>query len=903
MPDEVPRDLLERFVHGDDQAFESLFRLFEREVYRWILRIVHGDARATDRDAGGGAAGTGRGGWRDADGREWCDTDHADTMTDLRLAARRLLATPLFTVFAVLSLAIGVAVTTAVYSVVDSIFLRDAGARDPDRVVIVVSPYDGLIVNGSISLPDFQDLRAAQTSFTSISASASFTPAVASSFTTELLAAEAVDGAYFSTLGVSPAMGRTIQPADDAGAARVVVLSHALWRRRFAANPAVVGQSIRISGQPFEVVGVAAASFAGVNGPLPGTRLWIPLAAEASLSRLAPTVPMSPRDRRRLVVFGRLAPPVTAAAASAELSAIAATLDTSFPPRTPSGQPRATERPWKGKTMAAVSGEDTLAFRRFGRTIVALVALVLAVACTNLANLVLARGAGRQHEIAVRRALGASRGRLVREQCAESLLLATAGGLAAYVVFQGLCVLMDVEFNLVLPGGGRWILAIRPAPETTALWIATGSLLVSLVVFGLEPALQLTRSRDLRGELAAGVGVLGAPKTRRQRTLLRWQVAISAGFFIVATMFVKYTIAEARHDPGIDLKRLGVAVLNFRTQQWDEARVRRTVDRVVEEARKDQAIEAVSVSTGMPLGLPAMRLTLSQPETAIGGTPDRYNAVGVAATPSLFKTIGVPILRGRGFDDRDDAAAAPVVVLSEFTARRIFGTSDAVGRPVVVQGHFRVTATVIGVARDTDVGYVFGESHPVVYLPLAQGYEPFLAIVVRSTGDVAMAVRALRGALRQVDPDLAVEVIGTGRTVLAGVSVFLRAAGVAALALGGLTLALAMVGLFGIQSHTVAHRTREIGVRISLGASPSQIQRMVMRDGYRPVVEGLALGLFIGVIGRVIVRAYTDLAVSVVDPWLFFVVPIPLIVAAFCACYFPAHRAAGVDPNVALRHL
>ena len=824
-------------------------------------------------------------------------------MTDLRLAARRLLATPLFTVFAVLSLAIGVAVTTAVYSVVDSIFLRDAGARDPERVVIVVSPYDGLFVHGSISLPDFQDLRAAQTSFSSISASASFTPAVASSFTTELLAAEAVDGAYFSTLGVSPAMGRTIQPADDTGAARVVVLSHALWRRRFAANPAVVGQSIRISGQPFEVVGVAAASFEGVSGPLPGTRLWIPLSTEASLSPLAPTAPVSPRDRRRLVVFGRLAPPVTAAAASAEVSAIAATLDTSFPPRTPSGQPRATERPWKGKTMAAISGDDTLALRRFGRTIVALVALVLAVACTNLANLVLARGAARQHEIAVRRALGASRWRLVREQCAESLLLATAGGLAAYVVFQGLSVLMDVEFNLLLPGGGRWILAIRPAPDATALWIATGSLLVSLVVFGLEPALQLTRSRDLRGELAAGVGVLGAPKARRQRTLLRWQVAISAGFFIVATMFVKYTIAEARHDPGIDLKRLAVAVLNFRTQQWDEARVRRTVDRVVEEARKDQAIEAVSVSTGMPLGLPAMRLTLWQPETAIGGTPDRHNAVGVAATPSIFKTTGVPILRGRGFDDRDHAAAGPVVVLSEFTARRIFGTSDAVGRPVVVEGHGRVTATVIGVARDTDVGYVFGESRPVVYLPLAQRYEPFLAIVARSTGDAAMAVHALRGALRHVDPDLAVEVIGPGRTVLAGASVFLRALGVAALALGGLTLALAMVGLFGIQSHTVAHRTREIGVRLSLGASPGQIKRMVLKDGYRPVLEGLAIGLFLGVIGRVIVRAYTDLDVSVVDPWLFFVVPIPLIVAAFCACYFPAHRAAGVDPNVALRHL
>jgi ABC-type antimicrobial peptide transport system permease subunit len=263
----------------------------------------------------------------------------------------------------------------------------------------------------------------------------------------------------------------------------------------------------------------------------------------------------------------------------------------------------------------------------------------------------------------------------------------------------------------------------------------------------------------------------------------------------------------------------------------------------------------------------------------------------------------VPILHGRGFDDRDHAAAAPVVVLSEFTARRIFGTSDAVGRPVVVEGHFGVTATVIGVARDTDVGYVFGESRPVAYLPLAQRYEPFLAIVARSTGDAAMAVHALRGALRHVDPDLAVEVIGTGRTVLAGASAFRRAAGVAALALGGLTLVLAMVGLFGIQSHIVAHRTREIGVRLSLGASPRQIQRMVLRDGYRPVVEGLAIGLFIGVNGRAIVRAYTDLEVSIVDPWLFFVVPVPLIVAAFCACYFPAHRAAGVEPNVALRHL
>jgi hypothetical protein len=211
--------------------------------------------------------------------------------------------------------------------------------------------------------------------------------------------------------------------------------------------------------------------------------------------------------------------------------------------------------------------------------------------------------------------------------------------------------------------------------------------------------------------------------------------------------------------------------------------------------------------------------------------------------------------------------------------------------------------TVIGVARDTDVGRIFGEPRAFVYLPLAQRYDSSLTIVARSTGDAAPAVRALREALRHTDPDLAVEASGTGRAILAGPYVFLRAAGVAALALGALTLLLAMVGLFGIQSHIVTQRTREFGVRMSLGATAAQIERMVLKDGCRPVVDGLALGIFIGLAGRTIVRAYLDIDVSILDPWMLLVVPIPLILAALCACYLPAHTAAGMDPNTALRHL
>ncbi|HEV3139535.1 MAG TPA: ABC transporter permease, partial [Vicinamibacterales bacterium] len=520
----------------------------------------------------------------------------AGLLSDFRIAARRLLATPAFTIFAVLSLGIGVGITTAIYAVVDSIFLKDLGIRDPAHVAFLVRPGSGLLVRTVIPAAEFDRLRAAQSSFSSTSAASSFFPSFASPTTTEIISAEAVDGAYFSTLGVTTTIGRAIQPSDDAEAAHVVVLSHALWRLRFAANPNIAGQTVRIAGQPFDVIGVAPASFDGAGGPIPGTKIWIPRSADPSPAA------------RRFVVFGRLADSSSVASAGAELAAIAARLDREFPlkPGIESGQ---TTRSWSAKSAAAIN-EDGNPLRRFGLTLVALVALVLVVACTNLANLVLARGTTRQQELTIRHALGASRWRLVREQCAESLLLALAGGGAAFAVFQGLRALMNVEYSIAFPFGGRWTLDLQPAINRPVLGAAIGSLLLSMLVFGLEPALQLTRANDIRGELAA----TGAGRARagRQRMLLRWQVAIAAGFFIVATMFMKYTIAEARHDSGIELDRLGVALVNFRTQQPDDARARRTLERVLEEARHDPAVESVSASTGLPFGVAGTpRLTLS----------------------------------------------------------------------------------------------------------------------------------------------------------------------------------------------------------------------------------------------------------------------------------------------------
>jgi hypothetical protein len=373
--------------------------------------------------------------------------------------------------------------------------------------------------------------------------------------------------------------------------------------------------------------------------------------------------------------------------------------------------------------MAEIADEDT-AVRRFGMTLVALVGLVLVVACTNLGNLVLARGTTRLREIAVRRALGASRWRLVREQCLESVILAAAGAIASYVVFELLRAAIDTEISLAMPFGGPTTLSFHPVLNVTALGVAVSSLLVALVVFGLEPAIQLTRTIDVRGALAAGS--TPPPRRRRQRALLRWQVAIAAGFFIIATMFVKYSIAEARHDSGVDLDRIGVAVLNLDGPEWSEARARRTLDRLLGELRGHPSIESASLTGGLPFGVSsALRFSMAPAERAgAADTPPRM-VTAVAATPSIFRTLGVEILRGRGFDDRDGPGAPRVLIVSEFTSRQIFGTADAVGRQVALAGQpaARATAAIVGIAANTDVGSLFADPRPLAYAPFEQYYQ------------------------------------------------------------------------------------------------------------------------------------------------------------------------------------
>jgi len=677
-----------------------------------------------------------------------------------------------------------------------------------------------------------------------------------------------------------------------------MVLSERLWRTRFNADRAVVGHVVRLGGRSFEIIGVSAPGFEGLSETWRRAGAWIPLGAIAQFeSGRPPSGDL--REWQRLHVIGLLKPSVIAEAADAEVRALAQRFDAAYPLRGYVKTDATFARRWSARPINATS-ETSGAARTAELLILGLIGLVLVVACLNLANLMLARGTSRQREFAVRRALGASRWRLVRELCVESSIVAVVGGALGLLLTRA--ILNFATVDIPLPGGE---LSIEPRLDGASLAATATALLLSLLVFGIEPAFQLTRGA-VRGDLTGGDTTVGMPRSSRQRAFIRWQVAISATFLLIAAILAKVVVGQLRHDSGVDLDRLAVAVVPF-AREWDAERSRRVLRAAGENLRRDATLESIAISSGAPFGITATPFanlaTEDRPFTA--GDKGTFEFF-LSSTPEIFRTLGVRIVRGRAFNDRDDAGAPQVMVLSEKAARDLFGAADPIGRRVLARNWGRppdLPFTVVGVSADTDAQSLTSRTTGVVYVPLAQHFEPRLAIVLARTGEPAAGARLIQNALRQADADLAVHQAGPASLVLAGPHVIARIAAILATTLGLLTLVLAMVGLFGIQSHLVARRTREVGVRMALGAAAGQIQLMVLRQGYRPVIEGLIMGLVFGALARTVIRAYLDARVTPIDPVAFAIVPVPLMLAAFFACYVPARRAARVDPNEALRHL
>jgi putative ABC transport system permease protein len=826
-------------------------------------------------------------------------------LADLCLGMRRLRLNRGATLFSIASLAVGIGVSAAIYSAVRTLFWTPLGIAQPERAVAwsAARPPQG---QWSVSWLDFLDLRAQQTSFSSMAAASRLSAAIAFGDVVETDLGEAVSGDYFKTLGISALYGRLLQPADETSAARVAVVSETFWRTRLHEDAKALGRSLTLGGESYELVGVTHGSFHGLAQILPCT-VWIPATATPDRGHTGwPARQLNDRSFGSFFVWGRLKPDVTITHARAEAALIAQHLDTAFPLRSPyDSNGRLQRRTWTLTSGSDASG-DLDRIDALGFAILFAVITVLFIACTNLANLSLAEGTSRVQEIAVRTALGASRGRLMREYLLERGIVTVAGAGLGLVLMRQL----TRAFSTDLPVAESLVIHFTPAIDVSVLIAATSATTIAFLVIGLWPAMQSTRA-DVRRWLGAGSAAT-PPRWRLHRGLVSWQVAGSVAMVLVAAMCVEVTASIGNRDSGVDYKHLALAQVDFALNGDDEPRGRALLDSIVSKLRAQPGIQKVSASAGLPFGVmgpPVFVTSIDKPFVEARDTGSYTKRI--AASPEVFSTLGLKILRGRAFSDRDDAAAPSVTVLSEGMARELFQTTDVVGRSISVsrwsrlrrrKGETPVAYNVIGISRDTDTFIIGRRGNPVIFVPLAQQYEPRLVVAARSQNPTA-ATAMLNSVIRDAAPHLALSAVGTGERLLLGPYLVLRIIGSLAGGLGGVALLLAMVGLYGVLSHVVARRTREIGIRMAMGADRHRILSLILRDGFRPVLTGLALGLFAGVILRVILKATVVTTISPVDVVVFSLVPVPFVIAAVAACYVPAMRAARVDPNVALRDL
>ena len=830
-----------------------------------------------------------------------------DILHDAGLALRRLSKAPLFSVFSVLTLALGIGITTTAYSILYGLLWRDPAVTDPSRLLALARP---------IAWADYRDFRDQQTVFADVAAHAEFSTALTVHDTAELIRGEAVSGNYFQTLGLTARVGRLLQPSDDeSDAPPAVVLSTAVWRSQFGADPAVVGTSVRLARRVFAVVGIAPDRFSGTDVvTMRPVAAWISLeTARAAAPDLGPPYsggfnPGS-RDAGWLTILARLAPGRTRPDAAAETDAIARRLDTSAPLRLPAGigtvNTRDPTRDWALRPALDRSRLAETTATEVARVILAVPALVLLVACTNLANLVLSRGLARRHEQSVRQSLGASRWRLLRGPLIESAVVSVLGGIGGTLVTWALLRWSATAFERTF--GSLTPVRLEGRLEPAVLAVTGVAMLIALAVSGILPALRLTRG-NLQRFLATD-GAASGMRWRGRGNLIALQVSVSVALFLLAALAVR-TLPAMRQapGPGRDLARAAVVEVPFRWQLPDLQRTRLTVDAVLAEVAGTQQAQAAAVA-----GLTTSKgVSVTRPERPFAPQAPGDFVEMIAGTTGMFAALDLPVVAGRRFDGHDTPGAPPVAIVNEALARTLFGPSaPALERQILVRDYTRAAAsgsdvetlTIVGVAADSTLDRR-GRPDPVMYRPFAQRPDPDVAFVARSASlDSSALVTVLRTAVRRADADIAIRYAGNAqaRFQMQAIAVGL-ATGVIAL-LAAIALVLAMAGLYGVLSYVVYHRTREIGVRMALGASAGRIVRLVVRDGLRPVAEGLFIGLGAAFGIRALLQTRISQPVAAIHPDAILVSVIPLLVAAAIACYVPARRASLVDPNVALREM
>ena len=804
-------------------------------------------------------------------------------MNDLRYSLRVLIKNPAFTATALLTLALGIGVNTAIFSAVDSVLLRPLPMREPDRVVSVWEHSLRVgIDRNDVAPANFVDLRNQNRVFEGVGAFGDFNMNLTGQGEPARLEGRVVTADVFNLLGVKPALGRTIHPEDDQdGRHRVVVLSDRLWQRRFNSDPSIVGQNITLNNESYTVIGVMPPDF---FFPDREAEMWTPWAMSPDEA--------SGRGDHYLRVMARLKPGVTIEQANAEVETIAGRLSTEHP-RTNEGL---------GFSVNSFHEDYVGSLRTPILILFAAVALVLLIACANVANLLLAQATSRRREIAIRIALGARRFVIVRQLLVESLLLAVGGGVLG---------VMGAIW------GVQWLSALVPESlsqlesvtiDARVLVFTLGVTVLTALVFGALPAFHASRAKP--GETLGEVGrdSSGGMSGRYvRRVLVVAEVALAVVLLVGAGLLIRSFQRLRQVDPGFrtdNLLTMRVVLPGTKYRTSEQRRV--FYDELLRRVDELPGVESAGIITFLPLSTSGLNFSFSVEGRAMPGDMNLPLALYRVVSPDYFRTMDIPLQRGRVFDSRDTAESPPVIVVNRRLAEEFWPGEDPTGKRLKIGSVDSPNpwAVVAGVVADVRQSGLYGEQTFEIYVPYAQERRGFVAprdLIVRTSGDASSLAGAVRQAVWAVDKDQPISDVRTMDQVLARVVSRERFQTLLLALFATLALALACVGLYGVISYAVVQRTHEIGVRMALGAQPGDVLRLVINQGMLLTLIGLAIGV---VAAFAVTRVMTEMlfGVTPTDPLTFAGVPIVLGVIALLACYVPARRATKVDPLVALRY-
>lgn len=805
-------------------------------------------------------------------------------LQDLRYGLRMLIKKPGFTLVAVLTLGLGIGANTAIFSLVNTVLLRPLPIAQPERVVTLNFGVPGRGAFPLIGYPEYTDYRDRNQVLTGLAAMGMAPVGLSNNGINERIWGLHVTGNYFSLLGVHAALGRVIAPEDDRipGGHPVVMLSYQCWQQRFGADPQIIGRSLVIGGRNYTVIGITPPEFRGTELAFT-PELWFPMMMKAGLE-----VGRGPLKGRTSPVstIGQLKEGVSWAQAESALNLIAAQLRREYP-QADKGQIVVLTQP--GLFGAAMRGTVL----RFTAVAMGVVVLVLLLACTNLVNMLLARATERHREIAIRLAVGAGRARVLRQLLTESVMLALLGSALGLALAYGAVELarfkMPVFFGFT---------PIELQMDWRVLLFTFVLSLVTGILFGLLPGLQATRP-DLIPALKNEPTLGGYRRSRLRNVLVVAQMSLSLVLLLCAGLVLRGLQRAQQIDPGFNPEQAVEVSFDPGLQQYDRERGRELQRQALERVRSLPGLQAAALTAHAPLtsGESGARGIFIQ-----GDDPKTANQAPIALTTSIsldyFRTMETRLLQGRDFTAQDDAQSPPVAIVNEAFARRFWPGESPIGK------RFNFTTgkwiEIVGVAQDGKYSNLAEKSESFVYLPLAQNYESEVTLIARGAGDPHLLTATIRKEIHGLDKNLP---LYDARTMLEHMDLPLFPARVAATALGGfgaLALQLAAVGIFGVMSHVVTQRTREIGVRIALGASSKEIFKLIVWQGAVLVGTGIGIGLGVAGLGT---RLLANLlfGVSALDPLTFVGVTVLLTATAFLACYLPVRRATKVDPMIVLR--